>query len=107
MIWALGFLLAINVVTFAAFAVDKRAARLGNQRIAENTLLKLALLGGSPGAKLAQARFRHKTVKQPFARMLNLIIGFQVLALLGAAALAASPGLRETVFAQIDVLFDP
>ena len=39
----------------------------------EKTLLLLALLGGWPLAKLAQRRFRHKTRKQPFATLLNLV----------------------------------
>lgn len=105
-IWLVGFLLAVNLVTFAAFAVDKRAAARDNQRISEDTLLKLALLGGSPGAKLAQARLRHKSVKQPFGRRLNLIIGLQVLLLAAGVSLYLSPGSRAVIFSQFPVLLE-
>jgi len=59
-------------VTFAAFYLDKRAARLGAWRTPEKTLLFLALVGGGVGAKLGQSRLRHKTRKQPFGHLLNL-----------------------------------
>lgn len=70
---ALTVLAATNAITVAAFAVDKRRAVTGEWRIAESTLLTLALIGGSPGALWARARFRHKTRKQPFATRLDLI----------------------------------
>lgn len=66
-------LVATNALTIAAFAIDKRRAIEGEWRIAESTLLTLALIGGSPGALWARARFRHKTRKQPFATHLDLI----------------------------------
>jgi uncharacterized membrane protein YsdA (DUF1294 family) len=43
------------------------------RRIAESTLLTLALLGGTPGAYAGRALFRHKTRKQPFSRRLHTI----------------------------------
>lgn len=63
----------VNSWTFVAFGVDKRRARLGEWRVPERTLLMLAFLGGWIGAKVAQGWFRHKTRKQPFCIMLNLI----------------------------------
>lgn len=68
-----GYVLVISLVAYAAFAVDKGRAERGEWRVPEATLLVLALFGGFPGAKLAQRRFRHKTRKQPFAGVLNLI----------------------------------
>lgn len=79
------FLLAINLLAFAAFGWDKRQARLGRWRVKESTLLMLALLGGSPGAFAGRAAFRHKTRKQPFVTQLWLIVALQAAA---AAALA-------------------
>lgn len=70
---AFPFLVATNAATIAAFAIDKRRAIEGEWRIAESTLLTLALVGGSPGALWARARFRHKTRKQPFATQLDII----------------------------------
>lgn len=61
----------MNLVTVAAFATDKRRAIRREWRIAESTLLGLALVGGSAGAIWARRRFRHKTRKQPFSAMLD------------------------------------
>jgi uncharacterized membrane protein YsdA (DUF1294 family) len=66
-------LLLVNVVTFLAFWRDKEAARAGEWRVPERTLLGLALVGGSLGAILAQRLLRHKTRKEPFRSMLALI----------------------------------
>lgn len=68
----------ISLTTFSAFAWDKRAARRGGRRLPEARLLWLAVLGGMPGAKLAQSFLRHKTRKQPFAGRLNLILAMQI-----------------------------
>jgi uncharacterized membrane protein YsdA (DUF1294 family)/cold shock CspA family protein len=56
----------VSSVTFAAYAVDKSAARRGAWRTSESTLHLLALGGGWPGALIAQSRLRHKSRKQPF-----------------------------------------
>ncbi|WP_375281526.1 DUF1294 domain-containing protein [Pseudooctadecabacter sp.] len=76
-----------NITTYLAFALDKDQARRGGRRIPENTLLTLSLFGGSIGAKLAQRRFRHKTRKQPFGLLLNLICIAQI-GLIGALVFA-------------------
>jgi uncharacterized membrane protein YsdA (DUF1294 family)/cold shock CspA family protein len=60
------FYLAISAATFIVYAFDKLAAEQGRWRIPEMTLHSLALIGGWPGALIAQTRFRHKTRKQPF-----------------------------------------
>lgn len=70
---ALATLFALNATAFGAFWYDKHQARLGGWRVPEKSLLLLALLGGWPAAKLAQRRFRHKTRKQPFGMLLNLV----------------------------------
>ena len=53
-------LISINVVTFIAYGVDKRAAVRGNWRVPEIQLHTLEFLGGWLGAYLAQMFFRHK-----------------------------------------------
>lgn len=70
---------SINLITFLTFGWDKRCAIMNRRRISEATLLRLALLGGSLGAKVAQRYFRHKTSKQPFGRQLNGILWLQVI----------------------------
>ncbi|MGQ0533346.1 MAG: DUF1294 domain-containing protein [Caulobacteraceae bacterium] len=65
-------LIGINVVAFLAFGWDKRQSERHGSRIAERTLLALALIGGALGALLGQQFFRHKTQKQPFRMLLWL-----------------------------------
>lgn len=55
------WLIAINLVTFAVYGIDKRRARRGAWRVPEKTLFLLPLLGGSVGALLGMRVFRHKT----------------------------------------------
>jgi uncharacterized membrane protein YsdA (DUF1294 family) len=69
--------LLVNVLAFHAFWTDKNAARLGNRRTPERTLLGLAALGGSLGAIAGQQLFRHKTRKEPFRTRLIVIAGVQ------------------------------
>jgi len=69
-----GLAVLINGLTFVAFGLDKRRAEAGEWRVPERVLLLLALIGGSPGAKLAQHWYCHKTRKQPFRALLNAIL---------------------------------
>ena len=55
------WLIAINLVTFAVYGIDKRRARRGAWRVPEKTLFLLPLLGGSIGALLGMRVFHHKT----------------------------------------------
>ena len=75
--------IAMNLFAFAAFGLDKAKARRGKYRIAEATLLTLALLGGALGAYAGRRVFRHKTRKQPFNSHLFSIAVLQMLALGG------------------------
>jgi len=61
-----GVYLVASVVTYFAYAWDKSAARNNRWRTQESTLHGLALLGGWPGAALAQHVLRHKSVKAAF-----------------------------------------
>lgn len=55
-----------SVICFAAYALDKSAARAGRRRTPERTLLLLGLACGWPGALLAQRWLRHKSAKRAF-----------------------------------------
>jgi uncharacterized membrane protein YsdA (DUF1294 family)/cold shock CspA family protein len=72
--WAVGLLVALNIGTAVAYAVDKRAARRGTRRVPERTLLVCGLVGGWPGAVLAQQLLRHKTGKPAFRRAFALTV---------------------------------
>lgn len=58
--------LSVSLVTFCIYAFDKLAAQKRTYRVPEKTLHLLSLLGGWPGALLAQEFLRHKTSKQSF-----------------------------------------
>lgn len=77
-------LTGVNLLTFGVFAFDKWLARNRWRRIPEPWLLALALVGGSPAAKLGQHSLRHKTRKLRFARRLNAIVAIH-----GGLAIAA------------------
>lgn len=89
-----GYLLASGV-TFGLYAIDKSAARNGQWRLRESTLHTVALLGGWPGALLAQRILHHKSRKLPFqivfwlTVLLNSGVVVWLLASSGGAALRA------------------
>lgn len=65
--WALpGGMAAASALAWLAYRHDKRCAEVGEWRVSEATLHLLELLGGWPGAFLAQRKFRHKTRKVSF-----------------------------------------
>jgi uncharacterized membrane protein YsdA (DUF1294 family) len=58
-----------SLVTFIVYAFDKSAAKHGRWRIPESQLHWLALLGGWPGAFIAQNTLRHKSIKTAFKQV--------------------------------------
>jgi uncharacterized membrane protein YsdA (DUF1294 family) len=62
----LALYLGASAVAFAAYGLDKFAARRGRRRTPETTLHLLGLVGGWPGALCAQRVFRHKSSKAEF-----------------------------------------
>jgi uncharacterized membrane protein YsdA (DUF1294 family) len=80
----------LNLWTFMLFGFDKQHAEAGRWRIAESTLLGMALIGGSIGAYAGRAFFRHKTRKMPFSRNLHEIaIGQAFLFVIGLGIIAS------------------
>ena len=57
---------AASVTAAGVYAADKSAARRNQWRTPERMLHLLALVGGWPGALVAQAVFRHKSRKPSF-----------------------------------------
>ncbi len=68
------YALAISVITYATYASDKRRARTRDWRTPEAHLHLLELLGGWPGAWLAQRRLRHKCSKGSYQFVFWLIV---------------------------------
>ena len=75
------YLIVVNISAIAVYGWDKLSAKQGWQRVQENILLLLALLGGSVGAMAAMTFFRHKT------RHLKFIYGVPMIFVLQIAAL--------------------
>jgi uncharacterized membrane protein YsdA (DUF1294 family) len=86
------WIIVANILAFLAFGADKRLAENGSWRIPENTLLILALVGGSIGATIAQHWFRHKTRKEPFRSTLYGIVALQII---GVAIWLIKPDLLQ------------
>lgn len=57
---------ATSVITFFAYAFDKSAAQNNRWRTQESTLHLFALIGGWPGALIAQRLLHHKSKKTSF-----------------------------------------
>ena len=91
---------ALSVITFFCYAYDKFKAQRDQWRTPESTLHILAMLGGWPGAALAQQWLRHKSSKTEFRRVfwLTVVINLAMLGWLlspyGADALAS---IRNTM----------
>ena len=58
--------LVTSALSFAMYAMDKSAAKSGAWRTKESTLHGLSLIGGWPGALIAQQVLRHKSKKEEF-----------------------------------------
>ena len=72
------YLVAINVVTFFMYGIDKWKAKRSKWRISEATLLGMAVIGGSIGAWLGMRVWHHKTMHKKFQLGIPLIIVAQI-----------------------------
>ena len=72
------YLVAVNVVTFLVYGIDKFKAKRGKWRISEFTLLILAIIGGSIGVWLGMKVWHHKTMHKKFKYGLPLILMAQI-----------------------------
>ena len=77
-LWAVW--LAVNLITFILYGVDKRRARKGQWRIPEKTLLLGTWLLGGVGAYTGMRMFRHKTkhwvfqLSAPLGALLSIVV---------------------------------
>lgn len=78
----LGVYLVTSALALLAYEIDKTAARNGRSRISENLLLVIGVLGGWPGAWVAQRLLRHKSSKPSFQ------VAFRITVAINCAVLA-------------------
>jgi len=76
-----GLYYGASIVTYACYSRDKKAAQNGAWRTPESTLQLLSLVGGWPGALIAQVLLRHKTRKPSF------LVGFWITVIINCIAL--------------------
>ena len=80
--WVGGYGFLLSALTYWCYARDKRRAQEGEWRVPEAQLHLLELLGGWPGAWMAQRRLRHKCSKGSYLIVFWMIVlGYQVAAL--------------------------
>lgn len=74
--------LGASLITFFVYAFDKVAAKDGAWRTSEGTLHWLSVVGGWPGALVAQQTLRHKSKKQSFrlAFWVTVVLNLGILA---------------------------
>ena len=60
------YILAVSLLTWILFGLDKWKAIHGKWRIRESTLLGLSLIGGAAGGLAGKYLFRHKIRKMRF-----------------------------------------
>jgi uncharacterized membrane protein YsdA (DUF1294 family)/cold shock CspA family protein len=87
--------LALSGVTFALYAIDKAQAARDGHRVPEPRLHLLALVGGWPGALLAQQFLRHKTAKASFLRGFWITVVLNVAAFIFLASPLGRPFLSQ------------
>jgi uncharacterized membrane protein YsdA (DUF1294 family)/cold shock CspA family protein len=91
----LWFYLAASFITLMVYWKDKSAARKGEWRTPESTLHSLALVGGWPGALVAQSLLRHKSSKTSFRVVFFTTVFLNIAALLWTFTPMGSAMLNE------------
>ena len=76
--YSMYYLLAINIVSFFLYGIDKYKAKKNKWRISEATLLMIAVIGGSIGAWVGMRLWHHKTMHKKFKYGIPVIMNMQV-----------------------------
>ena len=76
--YSMYYLLAINIVSFFLYGIDKYKAKKNKWRISEATLLMIAVIGGSIGAWVGMRLWHHKTMHKKFKYGIPVIMIMQV-----------------------------
>ena len=76
-----GVMAVVSAITYGLYADDKNRAVTGAWRVPESSLHLAELLGGWPGAFLAQRRLRHKCSKASYQVVFwFIVVIFQIVA---------------------------
>lgn len=78
-----------SVACFSGYGLDKAAASRKQWRVSETILLLIGLVGGWPGAIVAQEVFRHKTQKKTFRTQFWMTVAINMAAFVQINAFAA------------------
>lgn len=78
-------------ITYGVYARDKTAAQNAGRRTPELRLHLMSLVGGWPGALIAQALLRHKT------RKLSFLIGYWFTVIVNCIALGVIAGKESSL----------
>ena len=68
------YIVLINILTFFIYGIDKLKAKKSKWRVPENTLIGMAIIGGSIGAWLGMKIWHHKTLHKKFKYGVPLIL---------------------------------
>lgn len=94
--FSFGYVL-LSCLSYIMYTLDKVAAGKNMQRTPESTLHFVDLLGGWPGALIAQQQSRHKTVKTSF----QSVFWFTVLLNIAVVVWLVSSGTAQSVVASV------
>lgn len=99
------YAVAVSGLAYAVYGRDKAQARAGGQRTPEATLHLLELLGGWPGAFIAQRRLRHKCSKRQYQLVFwAIVLLYQLAAVDSLQDWRFSRALRDTLFSTVGEL---
>jgi uncharacterized membrane protein YsdA (DUF1294 family)/cold shock CspA family protein len=87
--------LLMSAVSTVAYALDKGLAKSQSRRIPEDLLHLLSLLGGWPGALLAQQLIRHKSAKTSFLAVFWTTVTINTIAFIWLCSPAGGQFLNE------------
>lgn len=73
------YFIAINIISYFIMSIDKKCAKKGKQRIPENVIFSLSILGGGAGVVVAMNRVRHKRKKRSFTVGMPIITALNVI----------------------------
>jgi uncharacterized membrane protein YsdA (DUF1294 family) len=93
-VWVLALYILVSLLTFITYRTDKLAAARRAWRTPESALLALGLVGGWPGAIIAQQVLHHKNRKREFQSQFwaTVVVNVVAFVVLGSPGFATFVG---------------